>query len=128
MGLVALLAGMSMFLSFDFYRGYAFGSEQSIIVSVLQKARNQAMSNINQKSHGVKFLAENYVIFQGADYTSRDVGEDQIIEASPVVNNSGGEIVFTQLSGSASNFSLDINGNGKTATITVNSEGQIDVP
>src|SRR5439155_93802 len=65
-GILAIIATLGLFVSFDFYKGYAFRSEKSIVVSTLQKARDESLSNINQTRHGVHFGASplQYIIFE----------------------------------------------------------------
>jgi prepilin-type N-terminal cleavage/methylation domain-containing protein len=140
LGIIALIASIGMVLSFDFYRTYAFNSETDIVVSILQKARNQALSNIDLSSsgspapHGVKFLSEpeRYVIFQGDSYVIREESLDEEIKASPTIFHdedvSDDEVVFEQLSANADDLSFIIKGTGaQEKTIIINSEGQIDV-
>src|ERR1043166_3537154 len=100
-GLISIIATFGLFLSWDYYRGTAFLSEQKIVVSILQKARNQSMSNVclgtctDGKAHGVKFLADKYVIFQGNSYLSRDTSVDDPINVAPTISHSGmDEVVF----------------------------------
>ncbi len=137
-GLIAMIGTLGMLLSFDYYRNNSFFSEQKIIVSVLQKARNQAMNNVCQgtctkgKAHGVKFdkVANKYIIFQGNSYGARDTAFDDEIEVTPTISISGmDEVVFSQLSGNASvtGGNLTVSGSGRTAVIEVNSNGRIDV-
>ena len=38
--LLIVILSLGLFISFDFYKNYAFRSEKNIIVSILQKARN----------------------------------------------------------------------------------------
>lgn len=135
-GLVALIAGLGMLLSFDYYRNNSFFSEQKIITSVLQKARNQAMNNIclgtctEGKKHGVRFETDKYVIFQGNNFSSRDTAYDEEVKISPTISISGmTEVVFDQLSGNATvtGGNLTVSSNGRSAIIEVNSNGRINV-
>jgi Tfp pilus assembly protein FimT len=130
-GIIGILGTFGLIVSLDYYRSFAFRSERHIVVSMLQKARNQSMSNVNEQPHGVKFLADRYVIYQGASYNDRDPDFDEEILTTPTVSHSGmDEVVFGQLKGNAvvTGTDLTLNGHYKHATITVNPEGQIDVP
>ena len=128
LGIFAILASVGLFVSFDFYRSYAFRSERNIVISILQKARAQALNNINQEPHGVKFLSNSYVIFQGADYEDllRDTSFDEAIDAANSVAHSGlDEVVFEQLSGDASASGEIILSDGvRTVGISINNEGR----
>lgn len=141
--ILIVIALMSVLLSFtcwigvDSYRRYLFRNERDTIVNVLQKARNQAMSNIcmgsacvSGKSHGVHLEDSKYIIFQGSDYTTRDISQDEEIVPNYNLSFSGStiiDVVFEGLSG-------DVLGSGeiklsdyagKTSDININSEGRI---
>lgn len=138
MGIVAILGSLALVLGADAYRGSSFRNEKTIIVSVLQRARSQATSNICMgggctagKAHGVRLEVDKYTVFQGLNYAGRDSGVDQVINSSFGITfapTSILEVVFSQLSGDASP-SGDIvlqDSFGHIATISVNAEGQID--
>jgi hypothetical protein len=112
----------------DFYKTYSFDAERNTILSVLQKARSRALNNINQSPHGVSFQSNNYVIFQGASYASRDLNYDQAIPKNPAINASGlSETVFQQLSGEVQSGGDIVLDNGKrTSIISINNEGRIN--
>jgi len=123
-GILAILAGLGLVLSMDFYRVYTFNYEQDLVVSILQKARSQAMANINQTSHGVCVIGSNYILSEGASCASGTTfpksGAITVTWPTP--------IIFSQLAGSCSACPLTVTltGLGKTANISINNEGQID--
>lgn len=126
MGMLVLLATLGLFISMDVYRGNSLSTERDIIISVLQKARSRAINNINEVSHGVRFDPDEYVIFEG---TSCTVAGDEF-EKSKSVANTGGCVVFNQLTGSRDTInstvnSLTISGQGYKSIITINDEGRI---
>jgi prepilin-type N-terminal cleavage/methylation domain-containing protein len=137
MGLLAIVGSMSMVVNMDMYRGYMFRNEQNVLISVLEKARSQSVNNIclgstctDGQPHGVKILPGKYVIFQGADYDSREAAADEEINAASSMDFSGSsisEVVFQQLSGDVSApGEIKISNNIRTVTISINNEGQID--
>ena len=88
-GIFAVIATIGLIISLDFYRSYAFRSEESTIVSILQKARSQSMDNIDQVRHGVHFQADplKYILFECAsgtpqcsDYSGADTSRDLVID------------------------------------------------
>lgn len=131
--LFIVLTSLSIYLSFDMYRGYAWRTEQDVIVSALQKARAQSMANLclgsctDGKRHGVAILADKYVIFQGDSYAARDVSFDEAFDASPVVGHSpvNTEVVFERLSGATSGFNLTLTDPIRSTVISVNGVGRI---
>jgi Tfp pilus assembly protein FimT len=136
MGMLTIIGALGLFMSMDSYRSYAFRNERNIVVSALQRARSQAVSNVcmgatctDGKPHGVHVVTGQYVIFQGASYATRDAGYDQVINANtPNVSISGlSEVVFAQLSGEvATPGSITVGDNvGHSSVITINSVGQV---
>ncbi len=122
------LAGLGLFVSIDFYKSYAFHSEKNIVVSIIQKVRSQSLANINESKHGVYFGTNNYVIFQGENYASRNATYDEIIQANSLVSHSGlTEIVFDQLTGlPAATASIVLSDGLRSSTISIGNEGRID--
>ena len=128
MAIAAVMMGLGLFLSADFYRSSSFQSDINSIAAAAPKARSQAVNNINAAPHGIHLDSAGYTIFQGSSYLARIQSEDEILTGNPSFTFSGPtEIVFTQLSGeSTANGNLIITNGIKTATISFNSEGLID--
>ncbi|PJE50775.1 MAG: hypothetical protein COV29_03535 [Candidatus Yanofskybacteria bacterium CG10_big_fil_rev_8_21_14_0_10_36_16] len=132
MAIISLIASLGLFLSMDFYRGYAFSAERDTAVSVLHRARAKAMANINESKHGVKIEDDRYVLFQtDSDFIGRDSSYDQNIpfEQNTVFSGDTNVVIFNQLSGNTgfvSNNVILISDGFKIATISINFEGGID--
>lgn len=134
MGILSLLAAMTLFMEINNYRGDAFRSEVNSLGIGLQTARADALNNINQKQHGVAVHPggyDGYIIFEGGSYATADHSLDQSTKASYGVSfapTSPGEIIFDQLSGDA-NYDGDITlidpERNMTAVISINHEGKI---
>jgi prepilin-type N-terminal cleavage/methylation domain-containing protein len=122
------LASLGLFVSFDFYKSYAFYSERNIVIGIIQKARSQSLANINESKHGLYLENDRYTIFQGENYASRNPVYDEIIQANPLVVNSGlREVVFDQLSGNPSAAGTIVLNDGiRSLTISVENEGRIN--
>ncbi len=140
-GLLGIIAALGLFISMDFYRSYAFRSERSTIVSVLQKARSQSMNNIDEKRHGVRFQGSplQYVLFECSGCTTYPGSNstDQVISGSYNVSITSPalplDIVFDQLNGNCISAScatalqsLNVTDSGKTYHISISPIGQID--
>jgi prepilin-type N-terminal cleavage/methylation domain-containing protein len=133
-GLVAVVASMSLFIDINSYRGDAFRSEVNNLGIALQTARADVLNNIDQEKHGVAINPagyDGYVVFEGDTYTTRDITKDEETKASYDVtfgSMSPTEIVFEQLSGNA-NYDGDITivdpNRNMTALISINHEGKI---
>lgn len=131
--IVGVLATIGLWTSMDSYRGYSYRSERDNLVSALQKARMDSMTNINAAQHGVHLTASNYTVFQGTDYASRNPSFDRVITPSGAITLSGSpalprDVVFDQLSGSvaaAMAGTITITDGARSTAITINNEGHI---
>jgi|SRR3989344_3122022 len=138
--ILAVIASLGLFISMDFFRSYSFRSEESVIVSVLQKARSESMNNIDQSRHGVHFITGHYVIFECPSICTIYPGSNS---SDLIINTSYGstisppalpfDVIFEQLTGncvtlncSSAPLTITATDNGKTQDIVVNSEGRID--
>lgn len=126
MAIVAFFAAIGIFMSGDMYRSSSFQSDVNALATSLQRARSQAMNNINEKPHGVKILGGDYIIFEGVDYNSR-TGEEVIKGNSNFIFTGPSEVVFQQLSGNCPLCTdITISYEAKTSTIPMNIQGRID--
>ncbi|MEK7463424.1 MAG: prepilin-type N-terminal cleavage/methylation domain-containing protein [Patescibacteria group bacterium] len=127
-GILAGLAGLGLFVSVDLYKSYVFHSEKNILVSIIQKARNQSLVNINESKHGVYLENSQYTIFQGENYASRNVVYDEIIQAKTAISRTGlTEIVFDQLNGNPSvTGNITLSDSLRSSIISIENEGRIN--
>lgn len=126
-GIFATLAGLSLFLGMDSYHSYSFRSERDTVVSILQKARAEAMSNTGGKPHGVCFEDNAYIIFEG-DSCATASKKISIPASNSVAITWPSDVVFAQLSGNSAQVTihlLEIN-TSKSYDIVINNEGRID--
>jgi prepilin-type N-terminal cleavage/methylation domain-containing protein len=122
MGIMVVLSTLGLLVGLDFYKSYAFNSERDLVVSMLQKARNQSLANINQKEHGFRVVGNNYEIYEVGG------GDVQTFQKHPGINSADVDVRFEQLSGDSYIFSGNIvlDDGKRAATISVNSEGRIN--
>lgn len=138
MGLILMVVAFGLIVSFDDYRGFTFRNERDIVVSVIQKARGQAINNMcfgagctDGKPHGVYFgSAGQYIIFQGATYASRDATVDEVIDAKDKAATLTGmnTVVFNRLRADAvttGGATLTVSQPGRTSVVTVEPEGRV---
>jgi prepilin-type N-terminal cleavage/methylation domain-containing protein len=135
MGLLAIIGSFALVVNMDAWRGYNFRGNRDLLISVLQRARSQSVSNIclgspcpEGQPHGVAILPGKYVIFQGDAYNLSDPLNENI-ETNNALNYTGStisEVVFQQLSGDVSApGDIVISDAIRTATISINNEGRI---
>ena len=133
-GLLGLIAAIGLFISFDFYKSYSFRSEKSVVISALQKARGQALANINQSNHGVHYgsgadchlFSKCYVIFEGNTFNAGSDSNNEIQAVSAVSVNWTSDVLFNQLDGAANSVTITLTQDTRSITITTNNEGRID--
>ena len=132
--IMVVLLGLGLFFSMDSYHGYAFHNERNLAVSLLEKARSQAIANIDQQPHGVHvdLTGNQYIIFEGATYTSFPSKNIFVpfISSNSLINHSGmTDVLFNQLDGGIttppSALHLNDSGSVHTSDINFNNEGQI---
>ncbi len=127
--LVALIFAFSSALGFDSFRRNYLKTEQDTLVSILQKARSQAINNINNKKHGFYFNGTDYVIFEGDSFVSPQP-QDLVIQKNPSITITPGsltEVVFDQLTGNANPVGDIVLSDGiSSITISINQEGRIN--
>ncbi len=133
--IIGIIMSLGLVLSMDSFRGYYFRGERSMIVSVLTRARSQAMANYNGTTHGACYDAtnKNYVIFQGTYSASSPTNETitgnksmNIATTSSLFSCSNGGIKFSQLSGNATPDTFAISDGLKYGVIEINTEGAIN--
>ncbi len=149
-GIMAVVVSSVYFLSIQYYFSYATQSERNVLISVLLKARNEAINNVcygvsctGGRSHGVKIVydpvtreIQKYVIFQGPTYVSTDPLNEEVNANYHLFFSDTGSIVsllsFEQLSGrvSISGGGPDIialtDNHNHSFNLTINTEGRID--
>lgn len=132
MTLLIFIAGFAMLMTMDSYRGYSYRTELNTAVSVLQKARSQAINNINQQPHGVHIDTVNnqYVIFQGLPYSATAPTNVYIpfVTSNTNLQHIGlSEVSFSQLTGYAAvtGGNLTLKDATHSEVISLNNEGQI---
>ena len=126
--ILAVVLGLGYFVGFDFYKNYALHSEKDILISVLRKARSQALNNVGATAHGVYIDDSSYTIFYGNSFVSRDSQYDENIRKAPGISLSGlNEVVFAPLTAtSTASSTIVLNNNRNSFFIDINYEGRIN--
>ena len=107
MGIFVLVSGLALQFSMNSFRGATFQGDRDLFVSLLQRARAQAISNMctaltctDGKPHGVAIVGNTYVLFEGSSFATRTAAGDSVFGASQSVTHTGDtEVVFGQLTG-----------------------------
>lgn len=127
LAILAFTAGLGLFVSLEFYRGSVLDSERDQFLSILRRARNAAINNIHNLSHGVYVASSSYIIFAGPSYVGRIASYDEIFpRAAPVSFSGPSEIVFSRLAATSSaSGTIILSYVPASTTIQINYEGQI---
>ena len=117
---VVISFGMTVDLSS--FRGDTFLSEESKIVSALEKARSRAINSMFDTNHGVCYVEPNYIIFQGNTCASGET----VSANSNITITWISPIVFDRLTGKTLSSTIHITDGIKSADIITNDEGTIE--
>lgn len=136
-GLLTIVGGFGAVVSLDGLGSSYFTNDKDSVITVLQKARSRAVSNMcfggctDGSAHGVHFDhgTNTYILFQGTEYSASDP-HNETATLNPGTTLAGvTDVVFEKLSGSASTSpgsSLTITDSaGRTTQIDFNLEGRI---
>lgn len=126
LAIFVILLGLAFFVNLDFYKSRALISERDALTSILRRARALALTNVNESSHGV-FIGNDYVIFQGPSYASRDQVWDEIYPKSSAIAVSGiQEVVFNALTADTSvSGTIVLDYDQHSASLLINQVGKI---
>jgi len=137
LALLAILAQVTFSGDISFYTKKTFNEEVTGLYFSLMHARISSMHNVclgiscpDGKAHGVRIETDKYILFQGSNFSDRDVAQDKIIIFLPSVSaTSTGDVVFEQLSGNTEERIITITDDtGRVARILINEEGRIEKP
>jgi hypothetical protein len=96
----------------------------------LQKARSEAINNIDNSKHGFYFDETNdkYIVFDGDFFDHLKIDQYLLVQKNSAITISGlNDIVFDQLTGNATpTGDLILSDNISSSTISINQEGRID--
>lgn len=104
----------------------SLSSVESTLVSVLQKARSRAMNNIAETSHGVFIDSDKFVLFQGGSYDSGESTNEEISRSDAVAVTGLDEIIFTPLSGEATDGTITLTQGVQSREIEILEDGLIN--
>ncbi|RLC38579.1 hypothetical protein DRH27_01965 [Candidatus Falkowbacteria bacterium] len=118
MGIFVVIASVSIPLYSNWQPDSQIDTAFAEVIETLRLGRNRSESGLNNASHGVYFLVsesgeDSYVLYQGADYASRDVSLDREI----ILNNALS--LTTSLDNANINFSKGLGEPSATGTVSI---------
>lgn len=128
MGILAIIGGFGLFVSLDFYRSNVIFSERDTLLSLLRRARLDAVNNIQAMPHGLYVATTSYILFAGSSYAARSSTHDYAFDKSVAVTTGGlTEVVFSPLAAtSTASGTITLADETRNLEILVNYEGMID--
>lgn len=126
-GILVIIFSLGLPITFDFYKNYQLQAEGDKFISLLEMTRNSSMVNLNQFPHGIYWDNDNFIIFEGSSFATRNQSQDQNFPRAKTISISGpNEIIFNSLSGQITSSTFVFNNGDKSFNIYVNQEGQIN--
>ena len=121
-GIGALLAGLTMPIGWRFYQLQVANETVAGFQNSFRSAQSNARLAKNDRSFGVKLFADQYVLFQGGTYVSRDLLGEEIFPfpSGETIASTTSEVVFAKVSGlpsATSTITLTLFGRSHTLTI-----------
>jgi len=98
--IIFILASFIVSVSLSFYKSQQLEVYTEGILQTLRRAQAKATSGEFDSSFGVYFTNENYTLFKGDSYSTRDAQYDEVFDLPQIITVSGlSEIVFLKLTG-----------------------------
>lgn len=135
-GILIVLTGMSVPAFRFFGRESDLNNATQEIINVLKLAQNKTIASEGASQWGVYFLSDQYILFKGNNYFSREISFDGISRLPESVeiyqtdlNGGNSEAVFDRILGTTNQFGMvDLrlkNDAAKTMTIYIENSGRI---
>lgn len=112
-GITTILTGVSSVVYGNLQKSTQLNDISAQISQNLRLAREQSLAGLNDKSHGVKFNSNQYILYQGDNYTGRSVAYDRSFSVSSALT------ITADVSGQEVNFSRGTGLPSATGTITI---------
>jgi len=125
-GILGIILGLGSFVGFDSIKRNYFRAEVDTVVTALEKARSRSMTNLYETTHGVCFIAPNYIVFRGKDCVVSATSETIPGNENITVTFTPSVVVFSQLAGTTTPATIHITDGVKSTDITINYEGTIN--
>jgi len=99
-GILMILAILTLPITFDFYRSQQLNTYAQELTQTLRRAQLKAMSVESGSSFGVYLTDDNYTLFKGSSFENRDLQYDEVFDLPQIITISGiKEVVFLKFEG-----------------------------
>ena len=126
--IIAILISFTLPLGLDFYRNQQLETQSQGVIQALRRAQLKAMSVEDDSRFGVYLTNDNYTLFKGSSYLTRDVNFDEVFDLPMIINVSGlTEVVFFKLEGKPNvTGNIILSGDSDSRTININEMRRIN--
>jgi len=126
--IIAILISFTLPLGLDFYRSQQLETQSQGVIQALRRAQLKAMSVEDDSRFGVYLTNDNYTLFKGSSYLTRDVNFDEVFDLPMIINVSGlTEVVFFKLEGKPNQTgNIILSSDSDSRTININEMGRIN--
>lgn len=129
-GILAILVISIVPLSVNLFRSYQLDSSTQGVIQTLRRAQLKAMSIESDSDFGVYLTNDNYTLFKGSSYATREAQYDEIsgLPFLITINAQPKEVVFFKSEGRPSVIgNIILNSNGESWIININKMGRINL-
>lgn len=127
---ISILFGFTLSLSLDFYKNQQLETHTQGILQGLRRAQLKAMAVELDSSFGLYVTNDNYTLFKGNSFATRDDQYDEVFDLPVIitVQDPPKEIVFSKFEGKPSLIGNIVLGSGnESRTISINNFGKISL-
>jgi len=126
--IIAILISFTLPLGLDFYRNQQLETQSQGVIQALRRAQLKAMSVEDDSRFGVYLTNDNYTLFKGSSYLTRDVNFDEVFDLPMIINVSGlTEVVFSKLEGKPNETgNIILSSDNLVQTININEIGRVN--
>jgi len=128
-GIISALLVAIIPMGLDFYKNQELSTQIQFLIQTLRRAQSKAMSIELDSPFGVRVNTQNYVLFKGTSYLTRDTPYDEVFDLPQIINSSGlSEVVFSKLEGKPNvTGNITLSSNNKSRTININDFGTVSL-
>lgn len=125
-GIFLVLAGLTLPIGLNFYRNQKLNTFSHLFADRVEKARTFARNAKEDSPWGVYVDDQNYTLFKGVSFDSREQNFDQIYKIPAGIEVSQKEVVFEKSSGRPDEaVSFTISGSPQANAVSVSSIGRV---
>lgn len=129
LAVIFIISAFSFPVGMNFYKTEILHETTDELSSTLRRAYTQSVGQRNDASYGIRIFEHHYVLFEGTDYESRNVDEDEIFQMPSSVSITGlTEVMFEKMTGMPNEAGyIRISIGNEEELIRINTLGVIEV-